>query len=78
VLRRRTVVVGFVTGILLAWFAEQAIAQRRHLVARARALCDGMFPRRANPMARGVGDPLCEPARPKPCFEDPLDGAGVE
>src|SRR5213078_2792917 len=70
---------GLVTGILLAWFAEEAVAQAQRLVARVRTLCDGILPHRvANLVARGVGDLLGEPARSKPRFEDPLDGARRE
>jgi hypothetical protein len=68
-----------VTGILLAWFAEGAVAEPQRLVARERALLDGVLPHRfANLVARGVGDLFGQPARSKPRFEDPLDGAGGE
>src|SRR5438552_2046093 len=65
-------VVGLVTGILLAGFAEEAVAEPQRLVARERALFDGVLPHRiANLGPRRVGNLLGEPARSKPRFEDP-------
>src|SRR3954465_11895241 len=52
-------VAGLVTSFLLAWFAEGAVADAQRLVARERALLDGMLPHRvANLVARGVSDLL--------------------